>query len=362
MAILVLRSNFLLEDAARKKDAAASSSAGGRNKFEDLPSPLLPPAIPSWRTALENYDPLTARFRYNELVPSDLGYVFPEPALFLSMQSPDRQKAFFSTWLKYRSAFIYRVSSGSFDVQPMPNKVWRTVLSGDFTAKARELNGAPPTRSRKLKETADDFLQGCLNAEGVTVDVPDDNGVLPAKWNGKDFSELGNQEYEQILWELSELNFRFELMALDSRATTEPEHSPRQELISDCFPRSKVGESLLVVDLACVNHGLAALSWTARSVYVLALQKVMSSWRGDLPPIIKKVKYAWTIEEGAELEQTITKLYCATFYEYFRRAPIVPRRLSHTVFPFFSPLPPKMVIEQQHPRPNIIYDPTALSL
>jgi hypothetical protein len=239
----------------RKKDPVASS--GVRNKFEDPISPFLPPAIPTWRAALENVDVNAAKFTHPKVYPTDLGYVFPEPASFLSIQSPDRQKGFFQTWLRYRHALIYRVSSGGFDAQPMPNTVWRALLSHDFLAKSNAAKAG--TRSQKIHDMAKDFLQSCLDAEGVELGDLDDRNA-PVTWNGKAFESLGKEEYKEIIWELAELNFRFELLALDARATTDSPSS-QQGLVSACCPRSSSGASLLVADLSGANQGLASLLW-----------------------------------------------------------------------------------------------------
>jgi hypothetical protein len=70
---------------------------------------------------------------------------------------------------------------------------------------------------------------------------------------------LSDNEREEILWELSELNFCFELLALHSRAMTAPDKDP-QELISACFPGCN-SCSLLIADLGTANHGLADGNW-----------------------------------------------------------------------------------------------------
>lgn len=316
--LILYFAEFQYPDANRKKDPSASS--GGRNKFEDPLSPFLPPAIPSWRRALENVNVNAAQFVYPEIIPTDLGYVFPEPALLISVQSPDHQKGCFKTWLGFRSMLIYRMSSGTSDAKPMPNSIWRKLLSGDFLTKGQEAGAA--TRSQRLKEMAADFLQGCLDAKGVELaDV--DKSDVPITWNGKAFEDLKKDDYEEIIWELAELNFRFELMALDARASTQSLNS-RQGLIAACLPRSATGASLLIADLSGVNQGLASHGWEDRGVYVLALQEVIKSWRGEPPAIIHYKKTTWNEEETEELERAVTQHYCKMFYDYFRRAPIMP--------------------------------------
>jgi hypothetical protein len=352
--------------------------SGGRNKFEDPESTLYPPAIPAWRRAAEGFDVQSANFVY-ELIPTDLGYIFPEPAAFVAV-TPERQEALFHGWLKYRNAMIYRVSSSDFTAQPMPQGLWRDFLTLEHVQKKRKLqqDGDSPrniknktkkwnsrgsavqssesTRSSKHREQAADFLKGCLNAaEGI--ELIDSNGEL--KWNGKVITSLNDLEREEILWELAELNFRFELLALDSRATSAPSVFSRQELIRDCFPGTKGGDgALLVADLGAANHGLASENWEEKALYMQALRKIMMTWRGDVPPIILAEKFQWTNREIEDLEDAIAVFYVRSFYNHFRRAPVVPRGLSHQALPYRAPLPPTITV--QDPAPNIFYDISVL--
>lgn len=116
-------------------------------------------------------------------------------------------------------------------------------------------------RSSQLQANAVDILQNCINADGVMLVGLE---VGEAKWNGKVVQTLSDAAtdaiQEEILWELSELNFHFELLALHSRATTCPEHDP-QALISHCFSGGSSPSllSLLIADLGTANYGLASV-------------------------------------------------------------------------------------------------------
>jgi hypothetical protein len=56
------------------------------DKFIDPVDPMFPPAISSWGHALQDFDPATAQFTHKPC-PNDVGYAFPEPAMFLRAQS-----------------------------------------------------------------------------------------------------------------------------------------------------------------------------------------------------------------------------------------------------------------------------------
>jgi len=149
---------------------------------------------------------------YTKVIATDLGYTFPEPAMFVRTQTVERRDTYFRSWLKYRSALIYRVSSKDFTAMPMPGSIWRDLLTYEYSQQ-KLADNTKETKSNKLRALAVDFLQDCLQAEDVVF-----MGLEKGKavWNGKVCETLTDAEREEILWELSELNFRFELMALDS--------------------------------------------------------------------------------------------------------------------------------------------------
>ncbi|KAF8226803.1 hypothetical protein L208DRAFT_1300099 [Tricholoma matsutake] len=137
------------------------------------------------------------------------------------------------------------------------------------------------TKSNKLRTLVVDFPQNCLQEENVTL-IGLENGEVV--WNGKVCEALTDADHEEILWELAELNFRFELLALDSQATTSM-NDDQQELISACFPGCTPC-SLLAADLGMANHGLADGNWENRATFLHALKRIMMGWRGNVPPII----------------------------------------------------------------------------
>jgi len=58
-----------------------------------------------------------------------------------------------------------------------------------------------------------DLLQNCIQMDDVML-IRLERGEV--KWNGKVVEILSDAEHKEILWELSELNFQFELLALHS--------------------------------------------------------------------------------------------------------------------------------------------------
>ena len=83
------------------------------------------------------------------------------------------------------------------------------------------------------------------------------------------------------------------------------------------------------------------------------------SWRGEIPGILQVEKVHWHYQEITDLEDAISDFYVASFYQYFRRPPIVPRALSHSVAVFRPPALPEMTVLD--PKPNVFYDLTRIT-
>ena len=342
--------NSILTDAQNKKGKGPAQPQAGRNKFEDPVNPIYPPAIPSWSLALLNVQQGTTRFKPGTSNETDTGYVFPEPAGFITLDSDDRRRSFFRSWLKLRPLLIFRMSSEDFEqAKPMKAQAWRELLGLDFLnnrpdppstpgssssskpnkshgKKSRSNDQAGPSstpgqsKSQRLRAMMAKFLEGCLDA--ADTDLREEVESNAVSWNGADFDAMESRHFEEVLWELAELNFRFELAALDARmsASTVTE---RRHLVAQCFPDVKQEGSLLVVKLECADQGLGSLHWEQRARYLHALKCLMMTWKaGAVPEIIKQdSKILWKAAELDVLEEEITKLYTQEFYDHFRRAP-----------------------------------------
>ncbi|KAG6834115.1 hypothetical protein H0H93_011821 [Arthromyces matolae] len=354
------RSNRYSPYQRRTQTKRSLDGPAGRNKFDDPVDPMFPPPIPAWRDALFNVDRAEKNFVDKEVLPSDFGYAFPEPALFVAFEKPERRTSALQSWLRYREAFIYRLTFEASDARPMSGKAWRDLLCLDWlktpskTPKpASDTSFQKQSKNSTRLELLQDNLNSCLEStSSVVSDVP------PGKetWCGKPFSSLTTPDFEEILWELSELNFRQELLALHLRITSSPNPthlSVRQYKVSRCFP----GRELLFFPLSEATHGLASDDQEERSPYLLAMQRLMRDWPSKKPAIFYVDRLRWSSKETETLEQEIAKYYTQTFYNYFRRAPIIPRRLSHTV-PGFKPLP--VLFEYLNRAPQVNYDLTQI--
>lgn len=306
---------------------------------------------------------------------NDGGYVFPDPGLFLGVSTPETQAKFFCNWLKYRPALMYRLTAQNSDYsKPLSSQVWRSMLhlqiDGQVQTRADPTPGPrlppastipcppsftttrnapasvgpqqnPQTKSAKRLEVVHTLLQNCLNVDGVQVNhAPSGNifwherqlpiGLLPPQRIG-----------QEILWELFELNFRFEFMALDRRAhqyrhPCTKNDIPREDLLLRCFPGDITG-SIIVARREFAQQGLAASNWKDRAPFILAVKNVMLTWSGfddviqncsDVDLRTMQDVEAYSKSEIHTIELVVATFYTQSFYDFFGCAAIIPRRLA----------------------------------
>ncbi|KAF8054923.1 hypothetical protein FPV67DRAFT_1437660 [Lyophyllum atratum] len=314
-----------------------SQQGGGRNKFTEPFSPFLPPAIEAWRDALEVVDVDPANICY-PTTPADAGYVLPEPGLFIGVTSEDRRTRYIHNWLRNRAAFLFRLVAPNANAGPISVSLWRTLLNFGAALDDRNRENAAhhETLARKRHDEIISILGNALAETGVEVNS---STVVPT-WKREKLlttDPLPLRMVHEILWELYDLNFRYEFVALDCRISTLV-NTPlqdrrdilqdRRDLIRACFP---LKHSTLDEHVSRDAEGLAAVHLSGRAPYLLAMVKVMKSWVG-CPPSLKdlpeKPSTGYREFEIAEVERVVTRFYTQSFFNYFARAPIVPHRLG----------------------------------
>ncbi|KAJ7576192.1 hypothetical protein C8J56DRAFT_401060 [Mycena floridula] len=277
-----------------------------RNKFEEPTSRFTPPTSSVWSDALRDVDqslhnPTNARF----------GYLYPDPGMFLGTETGHKMFTMVESWLRYRAAFMLRASRGA---EPIATKQWRTLLN------LNNIRAAPGTPNGQLHELAVSMLNTVL--DDLEFNLGSSNGRL--EWSGSeivDSSNLSTKIVQEVLWELAELNFCFELSSLDLAQTT-------VDRIADivlCFPTGHL--SLLVADISAAKQGLAAESIREQAPFIRALCCLMSAWKGG-----EHLKGNHDISKTSDnelviIEKAATAFYTQSFYDIFARACVIPRRL-----------------------------------
>ncbi len=302
--------------------------------FDIAEHAYLPPIIPSWKAGLlaVNADPSRTDVAAS-------GYTFPKPELFVSVQTPEKQKIVLLAWLRLRVGLIVLLAP-PFNPPVLPHQTWRTLLQFDWLQNPANHDPASSQvndREAKRRERASIFLAGCQGELTLRQDQP-----AKAKWRDIDVDHLSQDDIQAILWELSELNFRLELLALDVRMCgialdEEAQRTAHSRHLGLCFPTHKL-DLCWIVDLGSANHGLGDAVWVNCAPYVCALRRVMASWVHP-PPEITRKRETYNPEQLERLELAVTRYYCDTFFLKFGRAPIVPRHLEHPLKTGWEPQP-----------------------
>jgi hypothetical protein len=302
----------------------------GRDKFAPLPGPFTPFTIPAWSAALRAVDRSPSHLINISKASKHLGhYVFPDPGLFVTPASDEKKAKFIEAWLRAREALIVRVTNEA--SVAMSGQSWRDFLATDVSATLEKKD----TKAARRRQHILDMLtpKSDLFPEVKTRSTAGE----PMIWQGKKYIPHilpADHIIREILWELYELNFYFELLSLDRRACTTSDSDNlqlihRQTLISECFPVDPFKST----SLPTRNCGLAGHDVEERLPFVLALVRVMQSWKGDKPPVFQLAALSFheiSAGRATELEEVATKYYCQKFYNYFGRAALVPHRLFPT--------------------------------
>lgn len=142
---------------------------------------------------------------------------------------------------------------------------------------------------------------------------------------------------KEIIWDLSEHNFRFELLALDRCVVprddmTDVELFQRDAMVRACLP----GHTFVSVDWPLMDEGLGAREPVERAECLEAFRKLLATWPGrdgiqlkvmrvlvmDTPALRQA-----TPESILAVEKVAYPFYCQTFFNYFGRAPSIPHQL-----------------------------------
>lgn len=262
------------------------------------------------------------------------GYAFPEPGLVAGVQTPEKQARFLYNWLKARPALLYRLASSTSTARLLSNHSWRALLNyGGADVQPLAGSSSKTTKSFQRRQEMHELLGNCMEEAGVDLQPMDDD-THQVVWREQQVT-LGTlpstEVAQEILWELYELNFRFEFLAVDRRAqVVEDKSLGHQDLLLACFP----GDApFMVVDIDLASKGLGSALLSERSPYIIAMKAVMRGWRGRVPKEIgalEKPFQEYTMQELVSLENAVAGFYTQSFFDHFGRAAIVPHCLPDT--------------------------------
>ncbi|KAK0448909.1 uncharacterized protein EV420DRAFT_1647187 [Desarmillaria tabescens] len=299
-----------------------------RDKFSDLHGDYAPLAISAWSEALSsiNEESERAQTLSPDLVAT--AYMFPDPRIITNVNAV-RQKAYLRQLDHSFDALKYRATAMGSEASPLRPQQWRDLL-------ALALKCADGPSSSKLKSSssiksfkaAEDMLGSCMRDQGVVVQL-----VPPPSSDDHPFDVHRGR---QLIWELCELNFRYELLALDNRAARDWEMplavsatmsaindfaSDRQNMILAVFP----GGSLIPSAGEGVGDGFGG-EWVTRRERLRNLQELMRGWVVPLPGACHGLLGMTESEGSLKVEKALAAHYAQTFFDFFGRPPILPCR------------------------------------
>ncbi|KAK7065032.1 hypothetical protein R3P38DRAFT_2827641 [Favolaschia claudopus] len=286
----------------------------GRDKFKPLERFEMPTSITPWTEALAAIDQSTPpacgpdRPQY---------YVLPEPALILSSDDESRRRLLLHHYCMLRDALMFRLTDRSVRPQPLTTQEWRDVLQGKLVKQ-----GKRGSRAETRSSIVEDLLHPALQACGINglKDFPVAPNAVPA---------MNVHFAKELLWELAEMSFRYEFLALDSRAS----QRKRPDECRKCF----AGDGLVGLDFRESQRGLAALALEERMPYLLGMARLMCDWLVpcqrpiEIEQALTRSEKEWDRQKMHQLERRVASYFTQSFYELFGRAAILPMRLEHEI-------------------------------
>lgn len=292
-------------------------------EYEYLMKEHCPPCPDIWHyAALLHPRPSLRTPTQSPSEPNHAGYIFPDPALILRVQTNKKRAVYVYHWLSFRKDLLFRFTKPEYKMPLIPNQLWRDFL----------LNGTSnpePTESfasaRRLRVLS--MLGDCIDSAGVSLSQDSSSSV---DWNGYQITkdQLPDKSVVQkIVWELNELSFRLELMSLNNCLARRLETTSPNDLDHmACFPPCR---AMLAFDEAAANLGLAAPQQAQRIQYMRALAQLMTKWDG-CPEVVRRGAGSTNLgpSKTNQFEQQVVRFYVKSFTYQYGRLPILPLNLS----------------------------------
>ncbi|KAL7278663.1 hypothetical protein ACG7TL_007664 [Trametes sanguinea] len=176
----------------------------GRDKFFDVPHPWMPSNLPPWeyamRTVAEVDRPGLAK------ASADLwGYWVPEPSLLLN--SATRRERYIMNWLRIRPGWLYLLRCREARPTEVSPQWWRDFLYGET---GRLSAADTQTRNSQRLSLVRKVFAWLFTDEDFSLETR-----APILWFDYSLASFQPDIAPRVIWELFELGFRYELLALD---------------------------------------------------------------------------------------------------------------------------------------------------
>ncbi|KAF7426829.1 hypothetical protein PC9H_009198 [Pleurotus ostreatus] len=319
------------------------------NHFKPNPNAMAPIMMEAWVHGLSTVTVTKEKVSMN-FAEGDNGYIFPPISVFIPFQVDGNLKPrhlkLLHAYLTHSDILILRLSPrnnptsllrGNWDLLLGPERSNPTSIppSTTSTATADDEPKAKKTKVEKLVKRRQN-LQTILAEWTNEYDVESNARNESLAWASEQLPKdrwPHDRVVERILYEINEINFRWEFRMLD-RKMVNPNISyvAHEDLITRCFPSSSFkgegGADHTSVKYTTAWSGLSSPDDKERRQYVLALCRVIAHWHRCPDAINKALKCAESDVDFLAVEKLCASFYCKSFFYYFARAPSVPHRTA----------------------------------
>ncbi|KAI6103143.1 hypothetical protein EV401DRAFT_1875576 [Pisolithus croceorrhizus] len=208
----------------------------------------------------------------------DPGYHFPKPTLFVNVSMPERKKTYLLNWLSDHLLWINQVDIHPPSKFPSP-QMWRDFLNTIDTDPLPSTKTVGTTGNYVARNAGERYLGfHSVSLYSCAIQIPTAS-----------LSDPPLQFMRSLLWELYELNFHYELYALDwalapnhwTASDSDKEWLTCQSLLYDIFPGT-CGLVMWSESLPCHSHklGLCATDVLTSLPYISKFCQLLSMWPG----------------------------------------------------------------------------------
>ena len=134
------------------------------------------------------------------------GYWVPEPSLLVGPATDERVARYLMNWLRLREAWIYLLGLPDTPATRVAPQWWRDFLNGATSSLTPD---ASTRRAKRLENVKQVFSRAFL------MDDYDERPPARLEWFHHRLASLDVSLAPLVLWEVFELGFHYELLALD---------------------------------------------------------------------------------------------------------------------------------------------------
>lgn len=263
--------------------------------------------------------------RYATSVTRTTGLRFPDPVMLAVVQSSDSMRRYFANWLAIRTAWIQHVIAHPSAESPT-SKEWRAfLLSMPADRNCEKTTASAQERSRALK-----LFHEVLPVDASGISWAGDTSVTFRNDTVKVFKSISPAQACVITWELCELHFQFDLLAMDQALVpTKWKESPaeREAIWHAIFPEKTLGDAW-DAPLPITDNGVMRTSDLHDKFSMLnALARLLSAWPGAPQLFHAPIAPSLSNEQVQGAMADLMGFYVKSFYQQNGRPPICPRHL-----------------------------------